>query len=421
MINATDIVNITTFVTKDWTKQRKAEERGSRSRASRAYVYSDRVCFTDVVSRILPGAYQHASGNGRFTVAKRQLYYACRKDFEEMTGQKLDSQYFANTLLVQYMNRHPETASWKVTADPRGTLTIPNAGYEVRIPCGTIQIEQHLRQTASQTFELSGLDGKLPIEWPFLRAGQRYQAVLYIEKEGFEPLLREAKIAERFDLAILSCKGQSVVAARRFVDEICAVGNGVPLFVVHDFDKAGFEIAQRLTTVSDWAMLNDRVTYDFKNQIDVYDLGLRLADAEEYELEDEPCEFRGGFASDTICTEEEQEFLESGRRIELNAFTAPQFIEWLEAKLTERLNGKRLIPTDYIVEKAYRRALAVAEINQAIEKARKWAIEIAEAAPIPKGLRQELQQMMKDATDEPLSWDEALYALAERMLEEEKR
>ena len=58
------------------------------------------------------------------------------------------------------------------------------------------------------------ITASLSASWPSLPAGQRYQAVLYIEKEGFEPLLEEAKIAERFDVAILSCKGQSVVAAR---------------------------------------------------------------------------------------------------------------------------------------------------------------------------------------------------------------
>src|SRR5262249_40146223 len=160
-------------------------------------------------------------------------------------------------------------------------------------------------------------------------------AVLYIEKEGFEPILEEAKITERFDLAIMSCKGQSVVAARQFVDSVCAVGSGVPLLTVTDCDKAGFEIAQRLTRVSGWAEQNDRVTYRFRNYINVVHLGLRLADAEEYGLQDEDCEFSGGFAPDSIATEAEKEFLKSGRRVELNAFTSPQFVEWLEAKLTE--------------------------------------------------------------------------------------
>ena len=205
---------------------------------------------------------------------------------------------------------------------------------------------------------------KLPKQWPSLRHGQRYQAVLYIEKEGFEPLLEEARIAEKFDLAILSCKGQSVVAARRFVDEVCCVGSGVQLLVVHDFDKAGFEISQCLTRVSEWAEANDRVAYRFKNEVNVVDLGLRLTDVEQYKLASETVKFKGHFAADSICTSEERDFLRSGRRVELNAFTSPQFIEWLEAKLSEQGLDQRLVPSQDVLEDAYRRALAVAEINR---------------------------------------------------------
>src|SRR5262245_59452043 len=100
---ADDILDITQKVTKEWTKQRKAEERGSRSRYSGEYVYSDRVNFTDEADRILPPAYAHASGNGRYSVSKRQLYYACREKFKDATGRQLEYSYFANTLLVQYL------------------------------------------------------------------------------------------------------------------------------------------------------------------------------------------------------------------------------------------------------------------------------------------------------------------------------
>ena len=208
-VSAKDILSVTKSVTKKWTKLRKGEERGRRSRSSRHYVFSDRVNFTEVADDILPSAYAHASGNGSYTVAKRQLYYACRQRFLDQTGRELKYEYFAGTLLVQYMNRHPgETASWKVTADPRGTLTIPNAGHDVRIPCGTLQIGGHLRKhEQGHNLKPFDFDAKLPIEWPSLKAGQRYQGVLYIEKEGFEPLLNEAQIKERFDIATLSCKG----------------------------------------------------------------------------------------------------------------------------------------------------------------------------------------------------------------------
>src|SRR5262249_36085963 len=251
----------------------------------------------------------------------------------------------------------------------------------------------------------SGLD----TEWPSLAAGQRYRAVVYLEKEGFEPLLKEAKIAERFDVAIMSCKGQSVVAARRFVDEVCAVGRGVPLLVVHDMDKAGFEISQRLTSVSGWAEENDRVAYRFRNAIHVIDVGLKLADAEEYGLEGEPCDFKGGFAADSIATEEEQDYLRSGRRIELNEFTSPDFIRWLEEKLTEHLGKKRLIPGDGVLEEAYRRALAVAEINRAIDRVRERAIKQAEETPVPADLRRRLARRQRKSSE---PWDAELYELA---------
>jgi hypothetical protein len=345
-------------------------------------------------------------------VSKRQLYYACREQFKNKTGRELDAQYFSNTLLVQYMNRNAEaTGSWKITADPRGTLTVPNAGHEVRVGCGTLQIEEHLRKAASHV-EALDIDATLDFEWPSLAAGQRYQAVLYIEKEGFEPLLKEAKIAERYDVAILSCKGQSVVAARRYVDEVCAVGRGIPLLVVHDFDKAGFEISQRLTRVSDWAVEYDRVAYEFQNDVHVIDLGLRLTDVEKYGLASESVDFRGKFASDSICTDEEKLFLRSGRRVELNAFTSPQFIEWIETKLAEHI-PRRLIPSDDVLADAYRRALALAQINQEMEDVVERAIGEASDSPTPKTLRRQLQSAMRD---EPGPWDTALYRLAKSKL-----
>src|SRR5262249_30514804 len=138
---------------------------------------------------ILPGAYKHASGDGKYSVSKRQLFYACRDQFRNKTGRDLEYRYFAGTLLVQYLNRHHEpTAAWKITADPRGTLTLPNADHKVRIPIGTLQIDDYIRE-ARRVCDPSKIDATLRKTWPSLAAGQRYQAVLYIEKEGFEPVL----------------------------------------------------------------------------------------------------------------------------------------------------------------------------------------------------------------------------------------
>jgi hypothetical protein len=93
----------------------------------------------------------------------------------------------------------------------------------------------------------------------------------------------------------------------------------------------------------------------------------------------------------------------------LNAFTAPQFIEWVETKLTQHLGSKRWMPNDDVLADAYRRALAVATINKAIEEATETAVEQARSAKVPKGLRQQLQRALKDSPQE--AWDKALYEM----------
>lgn len=414
-IDASNILAVTKKVTQKWTNARKAEDHGRRSRNSRQYIYSGRVDFTDVAAEIIPAGYDHASGGGQFTVSMRQMYYACREAFRERTDREIKAQYFSQMVLRQYLIRNPtRTATWKITADPRGNLTLPNTAHELRVPCGTLAIEQHLRDANRPIDPWGDAGTTLPIEWPSLAEGTRYQAVLYIEKEGFEPLLDEAKISERFDLAILSCKGQSVVAARRFVDHVCRVDGGVPLFVVHDFDKSGFEIRERLTSISDWAEERDLVAYRFENEINVTDLGLRLADIEEYDLASERCKFEFGrdWNADNSCTAEEEAFLRSGRRSELNAFTSPQFIEWLEGNLTEHLPA-RLIPDDETLEAAYRRAIMVAKINAAIGAATDDAIEHATNATVPKTLRSTLEAAMNKSGG---PWDTALHTLAIKAL-----
>jgi hypothetical protein len=54
----------------------------------------------------------------------------------------------------------------------------------------------------------------LPSRFPTYGPDGRYGAILYMEKEGFLPLLQKAGIAERYDLAIMSSKGMGTTAVR---------------------------------------------------------------------------------------------------------------------------------------------------------------------------------------------------------------
>ncbi len=58
-------------------------------------------------------------------------------------------------------------------------------------------------------------------KYPTFGPKHRYGAILFIEKEGFMPLLKAVRLAERYDLAVMSTKGMSVTASRELVDTLC--------------------------------------------------------------------------------------------------------------------------------------------------------------------------------------------------------
>lgn len=75
--------------------------------------------------------------------------------------------------------------------------------------------------------------------------------------------------------------------------------------------------------------------------------------------------------------------------------------------------SQRLVPSDEVLEGAYRRAMVIARINHAFEKATESAIEQAEAVTVPKSLRRQLLEGLTDRTE---AWDKALYRLVKSQL-----
>jgi hypothetical protein len=111
-------------VTAKWAKQRKAEERGANARGRR----NDRLIYyrrpwslRDAAFRVMRDAYLAASANGTLPANARQIYYAARPKILEIAERdSLDSQYFCQTLLVNYMQERD--VDWDVVWDDRGHL-----------------------------------------------------------------------------------------------------------------------------------------------------------------------------------------------------------------------------------------------------------------------------------------------------------
>ena len=225
---------------------------------------------------------------------------------------------------------------------------------------------------------------------------------MFIEKEGFHPLFEKVKLAERYDLAIMSTKGMSVTASRELIDEICRPPpKCVPLLVLHDFDKAGFSILGTLH--------RSTRRYSYRNTVKVVDLGLRLGDIDGLETEDVFIDNKEKATENLVengATPEEVAFLLE-QRVELNAFPSDQLISWLEAKLDQHGVAK-VIPDEDVLAGAFRRMHREAVVQERIDEL-VAELEDDEDLVVPANLKDLIRAKQVDAR--ALPWDQVLRTI----------
>ncbi len=401
-MKASSIEKALTSVTKKYTTMRKKEERQRNRLWNRSdYMYSDRVTVAEVAREVMEQAYMIASADNTYSANARQIYYAARPlILAKCTKASFKSKYFTQNLLKEYMEEN-DCSDWDVVWDDRGHFIEPHT--RVKIGCGTIAVRNYLARADDHTVDPKLID-EIETEFPTYGHEHRYGAVLFIEKEGFAPLLQQARIAEKYDIATLSTKGMSVGAARRLVDALCGRYE-LPLLIARDFDAAGFSIAHTLVTSSR--------TYTFQHEIpNVVDLGLRLKDVQEWGLTSEPCTctHKPWTLKARGATPEEIDFLIGGQRVELNALPSDQFIEWLETKI-EAAGVKKVVPTTEMLGVAYRRAATIHYINEQIEDIADEAHDHADALKIPPHIRRKVKAALKETPTS--TWDSVVSDMAD--------
>ena len=279
------------------------------------------------------------------------------------------------------------------------------------MPLGTLEVRAYLGSQKSVYLPPDQAGG-----WKTTGAEDRYGAVLFVEKEGFLPLFRKVKLAERYDLAIMSTKGVSTTAARTLIDRL--VGAKVPVFCIRDFDVSGFTIAGTLRRGT------RRYSWRSKGAID---LGLRLEDIQKYALESEDVYYRGANGRTLIddqsirlkirdqlktngATKEELEFL-LHHRVELNAFASDQLVEWIEEKLVEH-GVEKVVPEEETLTKAVRGFARDLIAKRYLDTfAADIDREVDAAALALTGLAPAVSKMLEE--DPALPWDKALAQIAQ--------
>ena len=402
-------------VTKRYTQMRKKEERGRQvSRSSYMYQYSDRVTVKEVAFEVMEEAYMKASGGGKYLAKVRQIMYAARPAIlAQATKDEFTTSYFTQVIWPEYVEEYSPDWESNVVYDARGHFTEPHTGHEISL--GTTEVREYLGIADSYEPEDPGDVAKVSMMFPTRGPRHRMSAILFIEKEGFMPLFKQVNLAGRFDLGIMSTKGQSVTAARQLVDELCGQ-HKIPLLVLHDFDKAGLSILAGFE--------RNTHRYTWKNRITVIDLGVRLRDVEEYNLNPEPCSNTGCRSSVEAnlkrngASEKEISFLVTGagiqrtpgQRVELNEFTSDKLVEWIEKRLTEA-GIEKVIPDDGVLETAYRRAAEVRFVNKKLKKIVAQAAKHAGAVEIPDDLRECVEDHLEGLPGD--SWDEVIAEILE--------
>jgi hypothetical protein len=400
---ADDIIDAVETATSKWTRQAKSEERqpgNIRYRMSRM-TKEPRTKQKHAAWEILEKAYMAASANGTLPAAARQIFYQARPKIMAMTEDKeLAYGYFSQTLLPNYIEEHG--VDWNVVYDARGHFEEPHTNR--RIGCGTIEVDNYLHAVGEpDVVQADFSDASVDI----IGQAGGIAAVLFCEKEGFNPLFKAVNLANRYDLMIISTKGQSVTAARKLVDKICG-DNDIPLFVLHDFDVAGFVILGTLQ--------RDTRRYQFSNEIEVIDLGLGLADIEGLEREPaaaskvDPNILRRQLA-DNGAEEPEIEILLK-ERVELNAMTSDALIAMIERKLKD-YGLKKVIPDDdELLADVYRAFHRSQQLRSKFEAMAAEFDKHASEVEIPQDLKEQVRAMLNEHSD--LRWDDAIQIVLDR-------
>jgi len=375
----------------------------SRYRVSRMTKES-RTSQKEAAWEVMEEAYMRASANDTLPAMARQIFYQARPKIMELTeDRQLAYGYFSQTLLPDYIEEHG--VSWNVVYDARGHLEEPHT--ERRIGVGTIEIGNYLHAIKEPEITRADFsDANISVIGP----SGNLAGVLFCEKEGFNPLFKAVNLANRYDLMIISTKGVSVTAARRLIDEICGV-NDLPLFVLHDFDVAGFMILGTLH--------RDTRRYQFISTIEPIDLGLRLGDIEG--LEREPAAatkvhqdiLRDQLAENGATDDEIGILLQE--RVELNAMASDDLIEMIERKLQE-FGIEKVIPDDDLLGQAYVAFHHSRQLRDVFEDAQKQYESEAEKVAVPDNLREQINEILDEHDD--LRWDDAIQiALDESQLD----
>jgi hypothetical protein len=310
---------------------RRAAERARKAAAR------PRMTKKEAVFQVIPEAVRQQRGGTALPFSAHSLFYKIRPLFLQLLpGKTLTASYCEQTLIPEYEREHGQIEG--MYREPRGELHHPHDPRGERtVPLGTREVQVYV-----------------PPEWAF-------DKILVVEKAGLWPVLEAVRLADRYDMAVITSEGFAAEACRTLLADLH--GRDMTVFVLHDADHPGYNIAR--TIGAETARMPG-------HHIDVVDLGLTVDDAIATGMESETyyrksalparlvpllSEAALDWFTGTVCDRDgygkpvEWEC----RRVELNAFTSPGLIAYIEDGLRAHGADGKVVPPPRVLEAEARR------------------------------------------------------------------
>ena len=286
----------------------------------------ERIFQRSAILQVLPEAIKR-SGEGGFEFSQRSLYYRVRILIKEIITAEATYSYFCS-VLTDYENDKGEID--KLIRDTRGVYVEPHGGELMQM--GTVTV------------------------FTYNRPPWAYSNILFLEKEDLVSALRQSGFLNRWDCFALSSKGFSSRAARDLIDKIGASGKEEPtkFFCVHDADASGSLISQTLThaTRARAARLVEVIDLGFFPWVALSE-GLLRERTERKSSKRRPvadyikARDRANSASNPNNEPNWESWLQNWR-VELNAMTTAEFVDWMNEQFIKH-GAAKVIPSEPLV------------------------------------------------------------------------
>ncbi|RJQ48918.1 MAG: hypothetical protein C4538_03050 [Nitrospiraceae bacterium] len=266
-------------------------------------------------------SFEIAAGSQKIA-AVRQVFYQERNIINiKYQIDITDYNYFTQIICTEFIEEYPELED-RLLFERRGYFYNPFDGSE--LPLGTGDVISYITaKPKNKIYERRRLVFSFPVEL-------QIPHVLFIEKAGFNVILKQSGLLNKLNLGVISTQGFGTRACKRLMDWF--ISRGIKVYILHDCDIQGYLIDSKFKTGS----------ATFKKKLDVECIGLKLNQVHELNKMGYVEEFQSKKKYKEclkIMTEDEKKFFIANagdkkyRRVELNTLTSDELVKFIEDRI----------------------------------------------------------------------------------------